>query len=73
MNLDIEIDIPCPGCKRKFKEKVKNLKPGKSKVCPHCQKTIEYSGEDIPKSFQKSLDNLKRTIKNLNKTFTIKL
>ena len=70
--MDIELDIACPSCQKKFKEKAKNIRPGNSKVCPHCRKTIKYQGDDVSK-IQKSLDDFERSVKNLNKMFTIKL
>ena len=69
--MDIEIDLECPGCKKKFKEKIANMKPGGSTKCPHCKQEITFKGDDLTK-VQKSIDDLERTIKDLNKTIKIK-
>lgn len=70
--MDIELDIPCPSCQKKFKEKARNIKAGNSKICPHCKKTIKYEGDDLSK-IQKSLDDFERSLKKLSKTLNIKL
>lgn len=63
--MNIEIDIECPGCNKKFKEKLGNVKPGNSTKCPHCKQNITFKSDDVRSKVQKSIDDLERTIKSL--------
>ena len=69
--MNIEIEIPCPSCGKEFTEKIRNMKPGGSKKCPHCNKVIKYSDDDFVK-IQKSLDDLERSLQRFKKTIAIK-
>jgi Zn finger protein HypA/HybF involved in hydrogenase expression len=69
--MQLEADLTCPNCKKKFKQKLSDMRPGNQRRCPHCHQSIRFAGDDASK-IQKSLDNLERTIKNLNKKLTIK-
>lgn len=57
----IKIEISCPKCNRKFKEKVKNIRLGKSRRCPFCSAIIEFKGDDMRK-IQKEFDDFEKTI-----------
>ena len=65
--MQLEADLPCPGCKKKFKQKLSEMSPGKSKKCPHCSATIKFTGDDMRK-LQKSIDDFDRYLKSLNKS-----
>lgn len=64
--MDLDSDIECPGCKKKIKVKIKEMVPGRKKVCPSCRSEIRFSGDDGRKT-QKALDDLDKTMKNLFK------
>lgn len=70
--MELEIDIECPQCKHKFKQKLRDVKPGASHKCTSCGANITFTGDDLSKA-QKELDNLERTIKNISKNLKIKL
>lgn len=61
--MKLEVDIRCPNCSRKFKQRVEDMRPGKSKRCS-CGTTIKFTGDDGRKA-QRALDSLERTIKNI--------
>lgn len=42
--LDPEIEVPCPGCRRKFKQRLRRLQDHSRITCPHCGQHIEISG-----------------------------
>ena len=63
--MSLEFEITCPGCSRKFKERAARMKPGATRACPHCGKTIEYTGDDLSKVDR----NIKRTMADLKKIF----
>lgn len=64
--MQLELDIPCPKCKRKFKERVANVRPGNHKTCPNCGADIAYEGDDVS-GLQRSLDKLEQTFQNFNR------
>lgn len=43
--LDPEVEVPCPGCGRKFKQRISRLKNHSRISCPHCGNAIELSGQ----------------------------
>ncbi len=49
INWDTEIEMECPGCKKKFKIKVKYLSPSNKVKCPGCNNDIDLVGDDIVK------------------------
>ena len=55
----LEVDVPCPGCKIKFKQRLEDMKPGRTRICPGCGKTIEFTGDDAS-GIQKQLDDVAR-------------
>lgn len=69
--MDMQIDIECMKCKRKFQRKLKNLTPGRTIKCPACGAAITVEGDGFRKA-QASLDRLERDMKNLSKGFKIK-
>lgn len=64
--MDLEFDLTCPKCKRKSKQKVKQMIPGSSRSCPYCGTLFQFTGDDGRKA-QKALDDLEKTIKNMSK------
>lgn len=69
MTLDTNFDIECPKCKKKFKQKLSNTSPGKSRNCPYCNQKITFSGDDM----NKTLKNIEKSISNISEKFEIKL
>ncbi len=67
--MKLTIPIDCPKCDKKFEEKVINLKPGNTIICPHCNSNIKLSGDDLS-GIQKELDNFDKTL-NLLKNIKI--
>ncbi len=68
----LQFDLQCPNCHRKFKQKVEDVRPGKSRRCPHCGTEIEFTGDD-GRQVQKAVDDLNRTLKRKSKIIKIKL
>ena len=54
---NIDVDIPCPHCRTKFKLSLEDLRPGEGRPCPQCGSTITLGGADGSK-VQKALDEL---------------
>ena len=63
----LELDIDCPSCNRKFKQRVADMRPGRSRSCPHCACQINFTGDDGRKA-QKALDDLEKSLKKLGRT-----
>lgn len=71
--IDLEFDnnwngilvISCPQCKKKTKRKLSELNPGKEVSCS-CGFTVSFSGDDL-RGVQRSLNDLKKTLKNFGK------
>lgn len=55
--MKMETTVNCGNCKKKIKIKIEEIRPGKSKTCPHCNAIIKFSGAD-GKKIQKALDDL---------------
>jgi len=64
--MKLEADIECPGCKRKIKVKVVDMRPGRTKNCPRCRAEISFTGDDGRKA-QKAIDDLEKSLKNMFK------
>ncbi len=65
-----EVEIPCPHCGRRFKERMANMKPGNTRTCPSCRVSIQYTGDDASKlerDVKRSIDEFKRKVRNLNR------
>lgn len=71
MTISLEVDIRCPACEHQFKCKLAEMSPNSTVNCPSCGRTITFTGDD-PSKIQDALDDLHRTIEELNKTLTIK-
>lgn len=67
----IKIEITCPKCEKEFKQRIENMRPGKSKKCPHCLTNIDFSGDDFSKA-QKMLDNFEKEINKTLNTLNFK-
>jgi rRNA maturation endonuclease Nob1 len=59
--MKLEFDATCPNCKRTFKQRVEDMRPGNSRSCPNCGATIKFTGDDGRKA-QQALDDLERTL-----------
>lgn len=68
----LRFDLECPNCHRKFKQKVEEVRPGKSRHCPYCGTMIEFTGDD-GRQVQKAVDDLKRTLKSKSRIIKIRL
>jgi uncharacterized C2H2 Zn-finger protein len=68
----LQLDLQCPSCHRKFKQKVEDMRPSKSCHCPYCDTVIEFTGDD-GRQIQKAVDDLKRTLKRKSRTIKIRL
>lgn len=64
---NMDVDIPCPECKKKFKIKLHQVKNGAKVTCPKCKKVInlKVEGDDLSKP-DKELNKLLDTLKNIN-------
>ncbi len=61
---NLDVDIPCPECRKKFKMKLHEIRNGAKVTCPKCKKVInlKVEGDDLTrpdKELNKLLDNLK--------------
>lgn len=61
---NLDVDIPCPECRKKFKMKLHQIRNGAKVTCPKCKKVIKLKveGDDLTrpdKELNKLLDNLK--------------
>jgi len=68
--MNVEIDITCPACNHTFKEHASNMEAGKTRPCPSCGKTIEFTGDDLSKiepDFNSAMADLKKSIKKPDK------
>ena len=59
--MKLELDIQCPGCKRKFKQVVGEMVAGRSRKCPSCGAVIQF-GDSHGRNAQKAMDDLERTL-----------
>jgi hypothetical protein len=59
--MKLEADLKCPNCRRSFKQRVEDMRPGKSRTCPGCGTTIAFTGDD-GREAQRALDRLQRSL-----------
>lgn len=69
---DLYADIECPNCGQRARIEVREMVPGRSKDCPHCEAVFEFSGEDGRRA-QRALDELEGQLKRLSRELTIRL
>lgn len=65
-NLVASLIMTCPKCGRRRKEKLAKIKSGTQITCECGEFVWEISGDDLS-SVQRSLNDLKRTLKNFGK------
>lgn len=70
--MKLDFDIQCPNCGRKFKQRVEEMRPGRTRNCPGCRLPIEFTGDDGART-QRALDDFTRKLKNLKLNLKIKL
>lgn len=68
----LQFELECPNCHRKFKQKIEDMRPGRSRNCPYCGTVIEFTGDDGRK-MQKAVDSLERSLKRASRIIRIKL
>ena len=62
--MQLEGEIPCPHCGRKFKQRIAEMREGRSRHCPHCRVEIRFTGNGGPEA-QKAIDNLTKSLSKL--------
>lgn len=73
MKLDLDsqpITLTCPGCGKKFDEKIGRLKHYPKLACPGCKNIITIQADELRRgiqSVQKTLDDFARSLRNLGK------
>lgn len=73
MTLDLDsstIDVPCPGCGKKSKQRIGRLKRDPTLTCAGCGASIAVDAKqlrDAIRSVEKSLNDLTRRLGNLGK------
>ena len=73
MKLDIDsqaITLTCPGCGKKFDEKIGRLKRDPNLACPGCKIAITIDAHELRsgmQSVQKQLDALGATLRKIGK------
>lgn len=60
---NLEIEIKCPNCNRKFKQRLDQMKNGQTRRCA-CGCTIEFEGNGGPNA-QRALDKFQRDLKRM--------
>ena len=68
--MKLEFDLTCPKCKRTMKQRTDDMRPGASQACPGCGSIIKFDGDDGRK-VQRALDDVKRSLGNLNIKFRL--
>lgn len=68
----LTVDLHCPNCHRKIKQRVEDMRPGRLRRCPHCATAFEFTGDDGRK-VQKAIDSLERSLKRASRTIKITL
>jgi len=73
---EMEIEISCPKCERKFQVSLRQVQQETTVTCPGCRKQIKLksTGDDLSK-IDKAQKDLEKTIEDLNRNlkFNIKL
>lgn len=59
-------EVNCPNCETALRINVEDMIPGTSRSCPSCGATIRFTGDDGRRA-QRALDDLERTVKDLNR------
>ena len=71
LNLDSHaITLTCPGCGKKFDEKIGRLKNNPILACPGCQSPVTIKADELRlgiQAVQKSLDDFARTLSDFGK------
>ena len=70
--MQLEGDIPCPHCDKKFKQRVADMRDGRSRRCPHCGVEIRFTGNGGPEA-QKAIDELTRKLNSMKLNIKLKL
>lgn len=70
--MQVEGDIPCPRCGRKFKQRIADMREGRSRRCPHCGVEMRLTGDGGPQA-QKAIDDLTRKLANMKFNIKFKL
>jgi len=66
--MDLSADITCPSCEKQFEVKLRDMRPGNSASCPHCDASIKFEGDDAS-NVQNAVDDLEREFKRLSQRF----
>jgi predicted Zn finger-like uncharacterized protein len=63
---DMDVNVPCPSCKKEFKMKIREIENNRKVKCPHCQKTItlKVKGDDLKKP-DRELKRLQEKLKEI--------
>ncbi len=60
----LELEIQCPNCNRKLKQRLEDMRSGRSRRCSFCGAEIKFTG-DGARQVQRALDDLKDSLKRL--------
>lgn len=60
-------DLEYANCHRQFRQDAEEMRPGRSRRCPHCSVTIKFVGDD-GREVQRAIDDLERTLKGVSRT-----
>lgn len=64
---DFEIDIPCPKCSYKNKEKYSRLIQNPQLTCPNCQQTIDIEADELKARIENVEKQLQSLVRKLSK------
>lgn len=65
MMAKLQFDLECPNCHRKFRQRVEDMRPGRSRRCPYCNAVIRFTGDD-GRQVQRAVDDLERALKRVS-------
>jgi DNA-directed RNA polymerase subunit RPC12/RpoP len=69
LNMDATLPVPCQNCGHKVEQTLARLKTDPVITCPKCGVATKYDAEGLRKgleSAQKSIDDLRRSLKKLS-------
>ena len=67
--MKLEAELKCPQCCRSFRQKLEEMRPGRSRRCPGCGTSMAFTG-DSGREAQRALDRLER---DLSRTLNVKI
>jgi len=64
--MELEVEVTCPRCKRKFIQRVVEMVPGRTRRCPSCSASIRFAGDD-GREAQAAVDGFTKAVRDLGR------